>query len=298
VPDLPDSLDLHALGLEPSEVRAVTLLSQAHGHALYRLECEGKSLVLKCFAGEGESPEVQSYALLERLGVPTISVYGRTHNALLLEDLESSRAWRLADEEDSGRAEIGTAVAGWYGALHSAGSKLMQDPKSVPAYLHRETDALDATTILRIGKWLDLAGKPVWALAANHIDALKSAIEASPTTLTYNDFHWTNLALSREEWPALRAIIFDYHLIGIGPAYSDYRNVLSVLHGPAAPAFKEEFGPVDERDAILDAPTAVLYSLYEASRLPRLPGWAGGLVQEAESGDLEAKLRAAIAVLQ
>ena len=254
--------------------------------------------MLKYFGEENESAEVQSYALLERLGVPTIPVYGRTHNALLLEDLESSATWRLADEEDSGRAETGTAVAGWYGALHSAGSDLMRNPKSAPAYLRRETDPLNAANILQIGQWLDLADNPVWALAAEHIDALKGAIEAGPTTLTYNDFHWTNLALSHEKSPARQAVVFDYHLMGIGPRYSDYRNVLSVLYGPAACAFKESFGPVDERDAILDAPTSVLYSLYEASRLPRLPGWGREAVQEVESGDLEAKLRAAIALLQ
>lgn len=294
---LPAGIDLRALGLDPSEVTAVHLLRQAEAHALYRLECDGRSLVLKWFAGDGESAEVQSYALLERLGVHTIAVYGRTRNALLLEDLESSPTLRLASEEDSGRAETGTATAGWYRSLHSAGYALLTGPGPVPKYLHRETDVLDASTILRIGEWLGLADNPVWSLAAEHIDALKSALEARPTTLTYNDFHWTNLALSREGTPGLRAIVFDYHLMGIGPAYSDYRNVLSVLHGPAAEAFKAAFGPVDERDATLDAPTAILYSLYEASQRPRLPGWAKGLVQEAASGELEARVRAVIAVL-
>lgn len=44
--------------------------------------------------------EVQSYALLEQLGVPTLPVHGRTHSALLLEDLTSSSTWRMAREDD------------------------------------------------------------------------------------------------------------------------------------------------------------------------------------------------------
>ncbi len=47
--------------------------------------------------------------------------------------------------------------------------------------------------------------------------SVKRAMRALPETLTYNDFHWTNLALSRQARPVPRAVVYDYHLLGIGP---------------------------------------------------------------------------------
>jgi hypothetical protein len=126
---------------------------------------------------------------------------------------------------------------------------------------------------------------------------LKSATRAQATTLNYNDFEWTNLALSREVTSEHRGIVFDYHLLGIGPAYSDYRNVTGSLEGLAREAFHEAFGPVDEREAILDAPMSVLYGLNVALERAQFPGWATGLLNEVVSGDLALKLRKAIAIL-
>lgn len=295
--ELPPSLDLHRLGLDPSEVTGVSILHESHGHALYRLTCGMRSFVLKWFSAPGEAIEVRAYALLRQYGVPTLPLHGRADNALLLEDLEASSEWRLATEDDTKRAETGAAVAEWYRALHVAGFRLLSGPGAVPGFLRREIDALDARGLLGAAERLNLAGNPVWRLAAEHIEALKVATRALPTTLNYNDFDWTNLALSRVAIPALRAVVFDYHLLGIGPAYSDYRNVSWSLSGPAREAFQAAFGPPDAREAVLDAATSVLYSLYTAAQLPRLPGWARDAVGEVTSGDLEAKLRQAIAVL-
>ena len=106
---------------------------------------------------------------------------------------------------------------------------------------------------------------------------------------------WTNLALSREQ--PVRAIVFDYHLLGIGPAASDCRNVASSPRAGAAGAFWDTHGPVDEQEVVLDAPVAVLYALSVAVQLPRLPRWARPLVREARDGDLERSLRKALETL-
>ncbi len=294
---LPTEYDLRGLGIEPPEVTSIALLRRRHGHALYRLALGGRSLVLKRFDDPAEAVEVRGYALLERLGVPALPVHGRAANALLLEDLETSPAWRLATKEDIERPETGTAVAEWYRALHAAGDELLADARGAPAFLRREEDALDAASILRTGERLGLTAHPVWALAAEHIEALKRALRSLPTTLTYNDFHWTNVALSRRETSALRAVVFDYHLLGIGTRYSDYRNVGSALGAPARLAFQSAYGEIDGREAVLDAPVAVLCALLEALGRPRLPGWALPLVGEVETGELEAKLQRAIALL-
>ena len=58
------------------------------------------------------SVEIRSYALLEKLGVPTLPVHGRSDNAIVLEDLEVSPTWRLAREADCEKQATGRAVAG------------------------------------------------------------------------------------------------------------------------------------------------------------------------------------------
>lgn len=295
--ELPMECDLRALGVEPPEVTSVALLQRQHGHALYRLALGGRSLVLKWFYDPAQAVEVRGYALLERLGVPVLPVHGSAPNALLLEDLENSPAWGLATEEDIERPETGTAVAEWYHILHTAGEKLLADAHDPPAFLQRQEDTLDAASILRTGERLGLTAYPVWAPAAEHIEALKRALRSLPATFTYNDFHWTNLALSRQGTPAVRAIVFDYHLLGIGTRYSDYRNVSSALGAPARLAFQSAYGEVDDLQAVLDAPVAILYALQEVSERPRLPQWAMPLVGEVETGELEAKLRRALAIL-
>lgn len=58
------------------------------------------------------------------------------------------------------------------------------------------------------------------------------------------------LAFSRELEPSVRAVVYDYHLLGIGLAYSDCRNVAGSLGERVQSAFWEAYGSVDEREAL------------------------------------------------
>ena len=289
--------DLSLIGLDPAKVTSIEMIHQKHGNRLYRVECGARSFVLKWFKDPVQSTEVRSYALLEELGVPTLPVHARTENALLLEDLVNSFTWRLAKEDDVERSETGVAVANWYLALHSAGREILADPARTPDFLKREIDALDAETIVETGKQLGLDHDSVWELAADHIEALKGAMRSLPEPLNYNDFHWTNLALSRRREPSFRAIVYDYHLLGIGLRYSDCRNVVGSLGHQAGSAFWETYGPVDERERLLDEPTSILFALVVALRLPKFPHWAQGCLRKARSGELERSLRCALEII-
>ena len=302
--ELPKTCDPIQLGLDPTSITQVKRIHRKHGSRLYRVECGGRSFVLKWFSDPAQDIEVRSYALLEKHGVPTLPVYGQTENALLLEDLAASpilptsgQAWRLAEEADVACPETGVAVAEWYRALHAAGREMLAHPSGMPDFLGREVDALDPTTVMEIGRKLGLADDPVWKLAADCIERLKQAMRSLPETLNYNDFHWTNLVLSRGQDPSVRAVVYDYHLLGIGLAYSDCRNVVGSLGEQAGSAFWAAYGPVDEREALLDAPTSVLYALSVAVRRPHFPRWADGCLRKAKSGELEKSLRRALEVL-
>ena len=267
----------------------IVLLNRKDDHALYRVTLAGSSYLMKWFT-EARSSEIAAYRLLQQYGVPTLPLQGKSEQALLLEDLESSAAWRLATAEDCECEEIGRAVATWYTALHTAGLCMVRE--GIPAFLTREVDMLTSASVLATGERLGLAHLPVWRFAADHLERLKQAFRAYPETLNYNDAHWSNLVLSRAE--PLRAIVFDYHLLGIGPVYCDIRNVCGSLGERARAAFREAYGAVDERIALLDAPLSQLYSLQVAAKLLHLPGWAKGCVQRVVSGELEKQLREAV----
>jgi len=281
------------MGLEPSAVIAI-MMHRRHGHALYRLACGTRSFVLKWFADPMQAGvEMGAYALLTQLGVPTLQVYGSATNMLLLEDLAASPTWRLATNADVEHAATGTAVATWHRVLHAAGRPFLADSQSIPGWLRREVDTVDAMSIQQTGERLGIATYPGWRLASEQIRLLQSEIHAIPTTLVYNDFHWTNLAMARHE--PLRTIVYDYHLMGIGMPYSDYRNASGALGALAQSAFQATYGKVDEREALLDAPMAILHGLQVAAERPQLPGWATALVEEVKSGLFETKLRRALA---
>jgi hypothetical protein len=273
----------------------VALIHEKHGNRLYRVAVDGGSFVLKWFGEANGAVEVQAYALLERLGVPTLPVHGRGDRALLLEDLAVSETWRPAEEADVERAATGAAVGEWYRTFHAAGQGVVAAPARRPAFLAREIDALDAESIVAAGERLGLGASPGWALAAEHVEAITDAMRALPETLNYNDFYWRNLALSRDA--PLRAVVYDYHLLGIGLRTSDCRNATGSLGDRAAAAFWEVYGAVDEREGVLDEPASILYSLVVAPRRTSLPAWAWGCVRAVESGQLERSLRRALEVL-
>ena len=289
--------DLSSVGLDPTGLESMDLIHQKHGDRLYRVRCGGRWYVLKWFHNPTQAVEVRSYALLEQIDVPTLPIHGQAEDALLLEDLAHSPTWRMAEKADVECPETGAAVANWYRTFHAAGRQLLVDPAGPPPFLKREVDALNPDVVREIAVKLGLAHDPVWALAEDQIEAVKEAMQSLPETLNYNDFHWTNLALSRYIVPRLDAIVFDYHLLGIGLRYSDCSNVVGSLGERAAAAFWETYGPVDERERMLNEPTAALYGLLVAVRRPRFPSWARGCLRMVKNGDLEKSLRRALEVV-
>ncbi len=288
---------IHELGLDPAAIERVETISERHGHGVWRLVTAGGSYVLKWMPGSEGRVEVEGYRLLRKLGVPTLPLYGSTDQALLLEDLGTSERWRLADEDDVARAEVGRAVARWYRVFHDAGEKFLRGADR-PDFLSRETEDLTPETILETGRALGLTGLPVWKLVADHIDLLKAAVERLSLTLNYNDFYWTNLALLRGPEGEPEAVVFDYHLLGLGMRVSDVRNVRSALAGDAIAAFGEAYGAVDPREAALDRPLATLYGLHVAARRDVFPRWAEAARKRAIDGSLERDLGEAVTLVR
>ena len=286
---------LEEMGIDTAQLERIEPILKRHGNRLFRLASGGSSYVLKVFGDPPAAREVGAYALLRDLGVPTLDVVARTNNALLLEDLAVSADRRLALEEDAGRTEVGTALAVWYRALHEAGSRLGK-ARADTSFLWREIDELNPGSILEVASRIGGSDRSGWATLADNIDRVKDAAMASAETLTYNDFHWTNLALSREAKPT-RAVVFDYHLLGLGLRYSDCRNATGSLGPDAAAAFRSAYGETDPRERTLDDLMAPLYSLVEAFRRPRFPSWGKASLKLAETGEIHRRLDRVMEIL-
>lgn len=287
---------LDELGLNRAE--PVELIRDKQDVRLYRLRSGPHSYVLKWFSHPDGAKEAHGYALLRQCGVPTLPVHGQTTNALLLEDAKSSKVWRLATRKDMTRRKVGEAVAEWYRRFHAAGRKFLAQTPFPPAFLGCEFDLLTPEVVLRIGLRLMQERHAVWRLAAERIEILKEAMHALAQTFNYCDFYYGNLALSRQSEGPLRAVVFDYHMLGAGLAYSDCRNVVGSLGPAAATAFWEVYGETDHRETVLDAPLSVLHALAVAADLPTLPRWAASCIDKVRSGVFEKDLRKALEMLE
>lgn len=286
---------LAKMGLETSHVGTVELIRERHGNRLFRIALGSFSYVLKVFGNPATSAEIRAYDLLKNLGVPTLHTIAATDDALLLEDLKVSSDFRLASEDDIEKPEVGAALAHWYRILHGAGSRF-RIGQSETTFLRREIEELTPATILDLAAKIGGSDQSEWITLADNIDRIKNAAMASAETLTYNDFHWTNLALSRAEKP-IRAIVFDYHLLGLGLRYSDYRNVLSSLGHNAAAAFRSEFGETDPREKVLDDLMAPLYALAVVFRRHKFPAWAEPNLEIAKTAEIHSRFKAVMEML-
>ena len=291
--------DVHAvlvkMGFETSHLRTVDLIQERHGNRLFRITLGITSYVLKVFGNPAASSEIRAYDLLRNIGVPTLRTIASTNSALLLEDLEASGDFRLASVNDVETAEVGVALAHWYQALHDAGSRFRMS-QIESSFLRREIEELTPASILDAAAKVGGSNQSKWITLADNINRVKEAAMASDETVTYNDFHWTNLALSRDEKP-IRAIVFDYHLLGLGLRYSDYRNVLGSLGPNAASAFRSEYGETDPREKVLDDLMAPLYALVVAFRRSKFPSWAVPHLQHAKTGEIYNRFKRVMEIL-
>ncbi|NPV54686.1 MAG: hypothetical protein HPY71_14420 [Firmicutes bacterium] len=292
--ELQSLFDLKKVGIRPDKVISAKKIHEKHGNQLWRIKNPESSFVLKLYFDINQATEIKCYPLLNELQILTLPVHGACDNALLLEDLDCSLIWRLATAGDMYNPETGIAMAQWYLMFHAAGRQYV-NRSYIPEWLKREVDCLDSKTIYGIGVKFGYSRHSAWKLAVNHIEELKQAMRSLPETFNFNDFHWTNLSLSRGN--PLRALMFDYHLMGIGLAYSDCRNIISSLGSKAVAAFWDTYGPIDERERLFDDPTSILYALYVAMQRPKTPSWASECISKVENGEFERSLRAALEIV-
>jgi len=237
-------------------------IQEKNGAAVYRVRTVQGCRILKVF--EHDPREILFYDMLRACGVPTVPVLAQTDRALLLEDLVGSPDWRLGQTEDLRNPRIAQTIAAWYSQLHEAGrTRLLLDE------LPNVTKLPNQANLQALAK--QFPNDAFWPLLFAYERPLRQQLDALPRTLVYNDFYWTNLAVSRD---GEAAMLFDYNHAGRGYAYSDVRNVVSSLSEEAACAFLDAYGPVNQDECTFDRLAADIIALWNASRKGRFPQWA------------------------
>jgi hypothetical protein len=287
MPSLPQEINFESLTIKRSDIEKLTVLRRTQTHIVCRLVCEHGSYILKWFNSPTSEIEIQVYALLQKYDVRTLPVHKQTRQALLLEDLQNSSSWRLANHLDMRQAETGRAVAKWYRSLHRAGRNALKDNNDQIEFLRFWVSEITVQSLANAGAVFSLGDKRAWMIAIEDHETLKAKYLALPQTFNYNDFAAENLALSRGEDHPIQAVVFDYDCFSLGIPYSDWRNVVFSLRGAAKAAFAEVYGPISEKESLLDEPLDILYGIVIASRRVNTPNWVAPQLEAVATGRLE-----------
>lgn len=258
---------------------SVETIQQKDGILVARVLCEKGSFILKLFENQEYAREIKNYRILHSLHIPMLHVEAVTDNALLLEDLCSDSTYRLGTEKDLENPEVAVQIAKWYRRLHEAGYQYLERNKDTALY--DENDVITPENIEGIRRKTNTSALPVWKLIEDNFDLIKRLLDRAKRTLTYNDFYYTNLAVSRD---GTSAMMFDYNLLGKGYAYADIRNVCLALSKEAGKAFCEAYGNFDAMEVMLDEVASVLVTLQLACQKEQFPAWAKGALAELDSG--------------
>ena len=256
----------------------LSLIRNKDGVSVWRVNSDNGSVVMKCFDKQEYRREIANYQLLKSLGVPTLEFIAHTDCSFIMEDIEHSK-YRLATEKDTSDPNTAIKIARWYKTLHQNGRDYANTHP-----MFDECDTITAENINKIKEKTGTDGLPVWTLIEDNLNKIRSAAIRLPRTLNYNDFHYTNLVVARDDSSAL---VFDYNLLGKGYVYSDIRNVCCSLGSDdARKALLTEYGNYDESEKLVDDVVNSLYSLYVACQRESFPNWANDLLDKVKDGTL------------
>lgn len=254
----------------------LSLIRDKDGIAVWRVTNDNDSFVMKCFDKPEYRREIESYRLLNSIGVPTLKVVAYTDCALVLEDIERG-PYRLGTVDDMKNPLTAKKLGLWYKTLHENGRGYTDAYGFIDEY-----DSLTLDSVKLIQEKTGTGGSQVWDLIEENFGQIRSTIMSLPRTLVYRDFHFSNVAVARD---GSSALVFDYNLLCSSYAYSDIRNVCGSLHNEEAKAaFLSAYGGFDQGEIMVDEVASVLSTLMVACQRKVFPGWADGMLERVRDG--------------
>ncbi|ERJ12179.1 hypothetical protein [Haloplasma contractile] len=258
-----------------------------NGVYVYRIITTSTSYVIKYFEKNEFRRELDYYNLLIELEIPTIPVISMTDQSIILEDIEQSETYRLGFESDLENENVARGLVAWYTQFHKKGRIYLKQNPEQKASLYNEYNELTKNVITDIMTKTGTNHYKYWHILINHFDDLIAQSKSYTSTLTYNDFYYTNFIVSKDE---SEVIMFDYNFLGVGYRYSDVRNIVSSLKGNAKSLFLACYPQCNEGEVILDDVLADLFVLKEAYKRDQFPSWAKIPVEQLDNGVFEQKV--------
>lgn len=257
------------------------IISNKEGIIVARIISSTERYIIKLINNDIYLREIENYTLLNKLGIQTATVIYSSNRSILLEDIESSFHFRLAKKNDMDKPNVIRAIASWYRELHSKGEEYFTNNND--KCLYSETNQINEDAVKLIKKKSGYNNSKFWEKLLYILPVIKEQCQKYKT-ITYNDFHYTNLAVSKNE---KRAFMFDYNLLGEGLAYSDVRNVTYDLSDNMKKVFLDTYGETDIRQELIDNVISPVFTLSVAYKRTIFPMWGQNELDALLTGKVE-----------
>ena len=264
--------ELKKMNIIPTSIEFIRNKDGVHTYGVSENE---KHYFFKYFEKLEFRREITNYKTLRDLYIPTISLVGFTDSSLLLEDINYSK-YRLCTEEDLQNTLIIKLISKWYKKLHINGLNYSHKND-----LYSELDLFSRENLKFLLDNNDIEQIPILEVIYKKYEFFRNHINSLETTLTYNDFHYSNIAIARD---MSLVIIFDYNLLGRGCITSDISNVLWQLKdNELKRIFLDEYGEIKQSErAIIDIVNPII-SLFIAYQKIKFPSWGNQLIETLSS---------------
>lgn len=267
------------------KIEDVSVISDKDGVMVYRVKSDDRSYVLKYFSKKKYRREIQHYAMLQGLNIPTIRTFGSTESSILLEDIRTSDQYRLATPEDLENAQVITALAKYYKALHHKGKMYLDTHGNTDFY--SELDWLTRKNIEMVKQQSGYHNSAYWTMLNQLLISLEDYFQQKKT-ITYNDFFYGNMIVSKD---LKEAFMFDYNFLGEGLKYFDVSNVISQLTPSNKKLFIMNYGSVNGYEIEVNRNLSHIIALVIAYQRDVFPNWAKVSLEKLNSGELYESLQ-------
>lgn len=197
------------------EISKIELIREKDGVNVSRVFYGNHSYILKYFENKDYLREIEMYKFIKKLQIKTLNIISFGERFLLMEDLNFSPDYRLANEKDLENEDVLKYLADWYKTLHTKG-------KTVDlSNFYDENDVITEENIKQLKSKLEQKNLD---FILNNLSNIKKLYCKLSKTIVYNDFSIENMVVGEKI-----VFMYDYNFLGKGYAYSDIQNVLTML---------------------------------------------------------------------
>jgi len=241
---------------------------------------------LKYFSDSTNAHEIGCYKLLAGFNIPVIKAYNSTENAILLDDINYSKDYRMGQEEDFTNDETVKSTAKWFKKLHSISKDKITEIIPQNNIVFKNSDILECKK--------HYGNEEFFNKLTLHIEVMNNYLSKCEKVLIHDDFYYKNFITKKDN---SETIMFDFNYMKLGIKSIELafiRKVIGLRSKQAELLFIEEYGEYD----VLEYSIYTLYNhidcLYQAQSMDNFPEWANNSKGLLNNGTLLDNLNAII----